>query len=73
MLTTVKVTDWDRINKPTYWAALSYAFTREVRAYIYHSRSYRPASSTLDAYEIELKFELFDRRLRLNPPLSGMM
>jgi outer membrane receptor protein involved in Fe transport len=66
-------------NTPTWRVSLDHSFTRDLMAYVSYNRGYKsggfnPASPTapsylpeyLDAYEVGLKSELLDRRLRLN-------
>ena len=65
-------------SRATYRAALDYHFTRDVLAYASFNTGFKtggfnlllPGNSfkpeTLNAYEVGLKSELFDRRLRLN-------
>lgn len=68
-------------NKLTWRLALDHRFTPEVMAYVSYNRGfksggYNPIGSfndppyepeTLDAYEVGVKADLFDRRVRLNP------
>lgn len=71
-------------TKPTWRLALDYGFTSDVHGYVSYNRGvksggfallsytdpgYKP--EVLDAYEVGLKSELFDRRLRLN--LAGFI
>ncbi|HEX8484537.1 TonB-dependent receptor [Sphingomonas sp.] len=65
-------------DKLTWRAALRHEFTEDVSAYVSYNRGFKsggynlrlPGNSfqpeTLDAYEVGLKTELFDRRLRFN-------
>lgn len=65
-------------NKLTYRAALKHSFTDDISAYASYNRGFKsggynlrlPGNSfkpeTLDAFELGLKTELFDRRLRFN-------
>ncbi|MEJ2410930.1 MAG: TonB-dependent receptor [Novosphingobium sp.] len=68
-----------KFNKPTWRTAIDYEFVDNIHAYVSYNRGiksggfdllnpggapYRP--EILDAYEIGLKSELFERRLRLN-------
>lgn len=68
--------DW---SKPTFRVALDHQLTDDVLAYVSWNRGFKSGSfasnnafdpavdpETLDAYEIGLKTELFDRRVRLN-------
>lgn len=70
----------DKISKVTFKAALDYQFTSDVLGYGSFSRGYKAGNfnlltygsntptrpETIDAYEVGLKSELFDRRVRLN-------
>lgn len=70
----------DTIGKFTFKAALDYQFTADVLGYASFSRGYKSGNfnlltygsntptkpETIDAYEVGIKSELFDRRVRLN-------
>jgi iron complex outermembrane receptor protein len=73
------VSDKDKVNKLTWKAAVGYEVAPDINLYASYSRGYKSASFTLapftptatkpevlDAYEVGLKTELFDRRVRLN-------
>ena len=69
-----------KIGKVTFKAALDYQFARDVLGYASYSRGYKAGNfnlltygsdkptkpETIDAYEIGVKSELFDRHVRLN-------
>lgn len=71
--------DTSRVNKPSYKIALDYQVTPDVMAYALYSHGFKSgayniltysspptAPEQLDDYEIGIKSELFDRRVRLN-------
>jgi iron complex outermembrane receptor protein len=73
------LTDTDKVNKVTFKGAIDYQFTPDILGYASFSRGYKsgnynllpfspPATKPeiLDSYELGLKTELFDRRVRLN-------
>lgn len=79
-LTTLVPDGHDKIGKITFKAALDYQFTSDVLGYASFSRGYKAGNfnlltygsntptrpETIDAYEVGLKSELFDRHVRLN-------
>ncbi|MBB4642552.1 TonB-dependent receptor [Rhizorhapis suberifaciens] len=73
------VTGRDRTNKLTFKVAADYEFGENILGYASFSRGYKSSNfnllpfsgvpnkpETLDAYEVGLKSELFNRRLRIN-------
>ena len=79
-LTTLVPDGRDKINKVTFKVAADYQFTPDVLGYASFSRGYKAGNfnlltygsniptkpETIDAYEVGVKSELFDRHVRLN-------